>query len=405
MNNRRTFLKTVGATSVALGTLPHPVFARTAVNDPDGRILVLVQLAGGNDGLNTVIPFGDDVYQKRRPSLAIGKSAVLELNDELGLHPQLAGLKEIYDEGALGIVQGVGYPNPNRSHFRSMDIWHTAKPGVADKRDGWLGRAFDAASKKLAGQVPAIALGTGRLPLGLVSTKFTVPTVRSLKDYQLQLAGSKAEQTAHRQQMRELVGSGSGGNSDLDFLRRTAATALDTSAKIQSVLEDYQPAQPYPENGLGQRLQNVAQLITADLGARVYFVSLDGFDTHAEQQGAHNALMTELSTALSAFYADLKAHGLSKRVTTATFSEFGRRVKENGSLGTDHGAAGPMFVMGDAVKAGLHGAHPSLNDLDQGDLKHHTDFRSIYTALLEDWLGWNAEAAVGGKFKKPGLFS
>ncbi len=272
-------------------------------------------------------------------------------------------------------------------------------------RDGWLGRAFDAASKKLAGQVPAIALGTGRLPLGLVSTKFTVPTVRSLKDYQLQLAGSKAEQTVHRKQMRELVGSGTGGNSDLDFLRRTAATALDTSAKIQSVLEDYQPAQPYPENGLGQRLQNVAQLITADLGARVYFVSLDGFDTHAEQQGAHNALMTELSTALSAFYADLKAHGLYKRVTTATFSEFGRRVKENGSLGTDHGAAGPMFVMGDSVKAGLHGAHPSLNDLDQGDLKHHTDFRSIYTALLEDWLGWNAEAAVGGKFKKPRLFA
>tara|TARA_B100001939_G_scaffold83850_1_gene71570 strand:- start:940 stop:2157 length:1218 start_codon:yes stop_codon:yes gene_type:complete len=405
MNTRRTFLKTMGATGVALGTLPHPVFGRTAVPDPDGRILVLVQLAGGNDGLNTVIPFANDVYQKRRPSLALGKGAVLSVNDELGLHPQLSGLKEIYDDGALGIVQGVGYPNPNRSHFRSMDIWHTARPGVADKRDGWLGRAFDSAAKQLAGQVPAIALGTGRLPLGLVSTKFTVPTVRSLKDYQLQLDGSKAEQTAQRRRMRELVGSGTGGNSDLDFLRRTAATALDTSAKIQSVLEEYQPAQPYPENGLGQRLKNVAQLITADLGARVYFVSLDGFDTHAEQEGAHNALMTELSTALSAFRADLKAHGLAKRVLTATFSEFGRRVKENGSLGTDHGAAGPMFLMGGTVKAGLHGAHPSLTDLDQGDLKHHTDFRSIYTTLLEDWLGWDAKAAVGGEFKKPALLT
>jgi uncharacterized protein (DUF1501 family) len=175
---------------------------------------------------------------------------------------------------------------------------------------------------------------------------------------------------------------------------------LDTSAKIAEVMSDYKPAKPYPQNGLGQRLKSVAQLITADLGASVYFVSLGGFDTHAEQEGPHAGLMQELSSALAAFHADLKGHGLSKRVLTATFSEFGRRVKENGSLGTDHGAAGPMFFIGDAVKAGLHGKHPSLTDLDQGDLKHHTDFRSVYTTLLADWLDWPAEAAVGGKFAK-----
>ena len=401
MNTRRTFLKTLGATGlVALGTRPHPVFARAARPNLDGCILVLVQLAGGNDGLNTVVPFEEDNYRKLRPSLGIGKSAALKLEGALGLHPQMQGFKELFDDGALGIVQGVGYPNPNRSHFRSMDIWHTAKPGIEDKRDGWIGRAFDHVRGGLDGKVPAVALGTDRLPLSLVSTKFTVPTVRSLRDYQLQLRGSKAEQAAHRAQMRQLAEGGSAGNSDLDFLRRTATTALDTSAKIAEVMSDYKPAKPYPQNGLGQRLKSVAQLITADLGASVYFVSLGGFDTHAEQEGAHTGLMLELSSALAAFHADLKGHGLSKRVLTATFSEFGRRVKENGSLGTDHGAAGPMFFIGDAVKAGIHGKHPSLTDLDQGDLKHHTDFRSVYTTLLDDWLDWPAEAAVGGEFAK-----
>jgi len=412
MNSRRTFLKQMSVAGaagvVALGARPQAVFARAANNasaDADGRILVLVQLAGGNDGLNTVVPFTDDRYHKLRPSLAFEKGAVLRLNDALGLHSSMIGFKGLFDEGALGVVQGVGYPNPNRSHFRSMDIWHTAKPGVVDKRDGWLGRVFDSQAKELVGKVPGVALGTDRLPLSLVSTKFAVPTVRNLRDYQLQLAGSKAEQDAQRKRMRELAGNGTGRNSNLDFLRRTSRTALDTSARISEVLTDYQPAKPYPDNGLARRLKSVAQLITAELGARVYFVSLDGFDTHADQKGAHANLMSELSGALAAFQADLKGHGLQGQVLTATFSEFGRRVKENGSLGTDHGAAGPMFLVGQRAEGGVHGKHPSLTDLDEGDLKHHTDFRSIYTTLLEDWLGWKAEAAVGGKFSKLKLIS
>ncbi len=406
MNSRRNFLKQVGATGaaslVALGTRPQALFARaakTAAVDPDGRILVLVQLAGGNDGLNTVITFGADIYRRQRPSLGFGKSEVLRLNDQLGLHPQMNGFKELFDEGVLGIVQGVGYPNPNRSHFRSMDIWHTAKPGVVDKRDGWLGRAFDDMEGKLSGQVPAVAFGTDRLPLSLVSTKFTVPTVRNLKDYQLQLAGSKAEKAAQRKRMVKLAGNGTGGNSDLDFLRRTSVTALDTSAKIAKVITAYKPPKPYPENGLSQRLKSVAQLITADLGARVYFVSLGGFDTHAEQKGAHESLINELSSALRAFYNDLKGHGLDQRVLTVTFSEFGRRVKENGSLGTDHGAASQMFLVGDSVKAGIHGKHPDLSDLDQGDLKHHTDFRSVYNTLLKNWLEWPTGSVFSEKHR------
>lgn len=412
MNDRRTFLKQLsvaGATGmVALGTAPHAVFSRAAKqakNDPDGRILVLIQLSGGNDGLNTVTPFADDEYHRLRPSLALEKDEVLKLDDSIGLHPAMKGCKALYDEGSLGIVQGVGYPNPNRSHFRSMDIWQTAKPSELDKRDGWLGRAFDASPDRFAGTVPAVALGTAGLPLSLVSTKFTVPTIRNLKDYQLQLEGSKSEKAKHRDRMRKLAAESPGGSGDLDFLRRTATSALDTSVRISDVLSDYKPAKPYPENGLAQRLKSVAQLITADLGARVYFVSLGGFDTHSSQEGAHAALMGELSSALAAFHSDLKGHGLGERVITATFSEFGRRVKENGSLGTDHGAAGPMFIVGQSAKPGLHGKHPSLNDLDQGDLKHKVDFRSVYGALLSDWLGWNAQAALGDPFPKIQLFA
>ena len=176
-------------------------------------------------------------------------------------------------------------------------------------------------------------------------------------------------------------------------------TALDTSAKIAKVITAYKPTKPYPENGLSQRLKSVAQLITADLGARVYFVSLDGFDTHAEQKGAHESLMGEFSSALRAFYIDLKEHGLSERVLTVTFSEFGRRVKENGSLGTDHGAASQMFLVGDSVKAGIHGKHPDLSDLDQGDLKHHTDFRSVYNTLLKNWLEWPTGSVFSEKHR------
>ena len=387
---------------LALGTLPPLFFARAAGQnkaDRDGKILVLLQLAGGNDGLNTVIPHTHAEYHRLRPSLGVPKGAALKLNDELGLHPQLTGLKSLHDDGLLSIIQGVGYPNPNRSHFRSMDIWHSARPDEEISRDGWMGRAMDAAADKFAGRVPALALGTDRLPLALVAQRVTVPTVKSLKDYQLSEGNGNAKDLRRRRQLiGESAQAGAKGNSDLDFLHRTAATAIQTADKIAATTASYKPAKPYPQTGLGQRLQTLAQLITADIGPQVYFVSLDGFDTHSDQAGAHAALMGELGGAVQAFFADLKAHGLSERVLLATFSEFGRRVKENGSLGTDHGAASQILLVNARIKPAIHGKHPDLHDLDEGDLKHHTDFRQVYATLLEQWLDWPSQPALLGKF-------
>ena len=403
LSTRRTFLGGMGTAGVlALGALPPLFLARAAEQNKtnrDGKILVLLQLAGGNDGLNTVIPHANAEYYRQRPSLAVGKSAVLKLNDELGLHPQLAGIKSLHDDGLLSIIQGVGYPNPNRSHFRSMDIWHSARPDEEITRDGWMGRAMDAAADKFAGRVPALALGTDRLPLALVAQRVTVPTVKSLKDYQLSEGNGNAKDLRRRRQLiGESAQAGAKGNSDLDFLHRTAATAIQTADKIAATTASYKPAKPYPQTGLGQRLQTLAQLITADIGPQVYFVSLDGFDTHSDQAGAHAALMGELGGAVQAFFADLKAHGLSERVLLATFSEFGRRVKENGSLGTDHGAASQILLVNARIKPAIHGKHPDLHDLDEGDLKHHTDFRQVYATLLEQWLGWPSQPALLGKF-------
>lgn len=405
--NRRTFLQQLGAAGVvSIGAAPPAFLSRALVaaeqqkeKGANGRILVLVQLAGGNDGLNTVIPFDDPEYYKARPGIGVSKQAVLKIDDRLGLHPQMAGFKELYDEGVLAIVQGVGYPNPNRSHFRSMDIWQSARPDVEHTRDGWLGRALDATAEQHVGKVPALSFGTDRLPLTLVATKVNIPTVRSLADYQLQLGpGPEANRKLHRRLVGELAAQPAPAGSELDFLRRTALTAFSSAERLKEVTSSYKPAAPYPTNRLGRNLKTVAQIISGDLGTRIFFVSLGGFDTHSKQQGAHQALLAELASAVRAFYLDLKGHGLHDRVLLSTFSEFGRRVKENGSLGTDHGAASQMFVVTPTGKGGVKGNHPSLTDLFQGDLKFHTDFRSVYATLLTKWLELPSEPVLGRKF-------
>ncbi|MCH8217824.1 MAG: DUF1501 domain-containing protein [Planctomycetes bacterium] len=403
---RRTFMRRMGAASIlSLGASP-PRFltqaARAAEADgraTDGRILVVIQLAGGNDGLNTVIPFGDPEYRRARPGIGIAKGSVLRIDDYLGLHPQMKGLKGLYDEGVLGIVQGVGYPNPNRSHFRSMDIWQTARPESERTETGWLGRCLDLNAERHAGTVPALALGTDQVPLSLVSSKFNVPTLRRMSDYELQLGpGSQADRQARRALMSQLATGESVPGSDLDYLRRTTAGALAMSDRLKEVAATYQPTTSYPANGLGQRLKAVVQLIAAELGTRIFFLSLGGFDTHSQQVAAHRALLAEFSSAVAAFTRDLEGHGLQDRVLLVSFSEFGRRVQENGSLGTDHGAASQMFVVSPTAKGGLYGAHPSLTDLSQGDLKYHTDFRSVYATILDNWLGVTSQTVLGGKF-------
>lgn len=406
MTTRRDFLKSVSAAGVvSIGStapefLHRAALAEDASKDTSGRVLVLVQLAGGNDGLNTVVPFGNDDYYKARPGIHIGRGSTLKLNDELGLHPAMSGFKELFDEGHLHIVQGVGYANPDRSHFRSMDIWQSARPDAEYTRDGWVGRALDATIDRHVGTMLALALGTESLPLSLVSTKVNVPAVQNLKSYKLEFGQTtEADQKRHLAALNSLTAKPAAANSQLDFLRRTTATAVTSSERLRKITANYKPSIEYPGNALAQKLKLVAQFVAADMGTRIFFVSLGGFDTHAQQAESHTALLSELSSAVSAFIGDLAGKGLRDQVLLATFSEFGRRVKENGSLGTDHGSGSQLFVVSPHNKGGIIGEHPSLTDLVQGDLKFHTDFRRVYATLLDRWLNIPSESVLGSKFE------
>lgn len=402
-SNRRTFLRQVGACGLlSLGAAPPALLSRIAqaASESAGEgILVVVELAGGNDGLNTVIPWGDDLYHRARPGIAIGEGGLLKIDDYLGLHPGLTELKERYDEGQVAILQGIGYPNPDRSHFRSMDIWHSAQSEVETPTVGWLGAALDQDAERYAGRMPAMAIGSDQRPLAMTAYEVNVPCVQRLEEYRLRAGlGDAADADTRQRALRELASPAAESASDLDFLRRTTTTALDSAQKIEEVLSRGPGNISYPGTGLAQKLQSVARVIASDLGTRLFFVSLGGFDTHSQQAGTHQNLLAELSGAVDAFFRDLEDQQLADRVTLMTFSEFGRRVDENGSLGTDHGAASQMFVVGPQVKGGLVGEHPSLSDLGDGDLKFHTDFRSVYATLLERWLEIPAQPVLGAEF-------
>jgi len=371
---------------------------------PQDHILVVVQLAGGNDGLNTVVPFGDALYYRARPGIGIPEREVLKLKEGLGigLHPRMTGLKELYDEGMLTVVQGVGYPNPNRSHFKSMDIWHTADTdGIGD---GWLGRYFDnqcAGSPDGCSGHAGIAIGR-TAPLAMEGRRFKPISFESEELFRWTgLDLHESMEKPYRKIISESPEEALDPNSAESFLVRTALDAQVASDQIRRAVGQ-RPLVQYPPNQLARQLQMVAAMIRAELATRVYYVSLGGFDTHAGQGGAngsHANLLDQFASSLRAFYSDLKAQGNDGRVLTLSFSEFGRRVGQNASNGTDHGTAAPMFLCGPMVRAGVHGAHPSLSDLDDGDLKFHTDFRSVYTAVLEGWMKADAEAVLGRKFK------
>jgi uncharacterized protein (DUF1501 family) len=402
MNTRREFLRAAGgATVVSLSGVAPAFLVRASASQLAAKkgetILVVVQLSGGNDGLNTVVPYADDAYHKNRFTLRIAKDAVHKLDDYLGLHPAMKGMAELYQQKKLAIVQGVGYPNPNRSHFESMDIWHTARQKQDRRAVGWLGRYLDeSAAARRGTDVAALHLGSERQPLALAALDVQVPSVRSLDRFRLQ-DGGDAEL---RKTVETLAGVKRAARSELlDFIQANATAAIASSKRISEALGRYKTSVAYPSTGLAQSLKSVAQLIDAGLSTRVYYVALDGFDTHSEQKDAHAGLVGELSGALAAFMSDLAEHGHSNRVLVASFSEFGRRVRENASRGTDHGAAAPMFLAGGRVKPGVIGKHPSLTDLDDGDLKHHTDFRQVYAAILRDWLGWKTETILDGKYE------
>jgi uncharacterized protein (DUF1501 family) len=408
MSSRRRFLQTslASSTLVAMGATTVPEFlgrsarAAAGAGKPNERILVVVQLLGGNDGLNTVVPHGIDGYNRGRRTLRIGSSQVHKVTAEIGLHPAMGGLSKLLEKGRLNVVQGVGYPNPDRSHFRSMEIWETARLEYDARalETGWLGRALDQRGRKPGDDPPAMHVGGRSLPQALRSLHTEVPALESLESYKLKLTGPDPERKAERSALNEVAAAARKADDPLlGFIRQTTLSAYESSSRLEQVAPKAGDPK-YPNFGLARRLELVAQMIKAGFGTRIFYTSLDGFDTHANQLGTHAALLTELSDSIAAFHDDLAATGQADRVVLLTFSEFGRRVEENASLGTDHGAAAPVFLVGPVAKPGLVGAHPSFDDLDDGDLKYHTDFRRIYASMLADWLDCPPQSVVGAGF-------
>ncbi len=422
LSTRRVFLQKGLTLLAAAQTVPAFINQTVmALSDPldthrtqrpsgkDGKILVVVQLSGGNDGLNTVVPFGDDAYHRARPGIGEDSKSVLKVNDYIGLQSNLKSLKELYDKGRLTIVQGVGYPNPNRSHFKSMDIWQTAVPEREALSSGWIGRYFDATCK---GEDPhvGIAIG-GNTPLAMQGERVRPLTFERPESYRYNGTDKDAYISLNKRaapqeppsEKPKLVRPASRKieitpASELDFLHRTAMDAQVSSDDILRMTRNHQPVAQYPNNEFGSGLRTIAAMIGGGLPTRVYYVSLGGFDTHANQRGRHDNLMLQLSDSLAAFWKDMQKQENDDRVLLMTFSEFGRRVEQNASSGTDHGAAAPMFIMGPKLKTGIIGNHPSLTDLDQGDLKYTVDFRSVYATILQSWLDTPSKPILGQQF-------
>jgi len=395
---RRRFLSEAlrGSSLVALGcAVPHFI-ARTAEAAVPGKdnILVVVELAGGNDGINTVVPYADDLYHKARPTLRQTREAVIRLDDHVGLHPALSALRPMWEAGHLAVVQGVGYPNPDRSHFEAMDIWHSADPR-RQIRTGWLGRGA-AGFRGEGGGVPLLHVGAGNMPLALAGSAGGVAlSVNDRNSFRLTITGGKASEQAARRRLLKDLSAPTPGDDLESFVRRRSVQTLTAVETLRELL-DGRDATRYG-TALAKKLRLVAGLIARGFGTRVFYVTLEGFDTHADQAPAHARLLTELGEAVAEFFTSLGGDG--KRVRLMTFSEFGRRVDENGSRGTDHGAASCLLHAGPSVRGGVVGKHPSLKDLDVGDLKHHTDFRRVYATLLDGWLGCDSRAVLGAKWE------
>ena len=360
------------------------------------RILVVLLLAGGNDGMSTVIPYGDPLYYQARPSLAIPREQVLPLTDTVGLSPALPHLKARYDAGRVAVVQGVGYPNPNRSHFRAMDIWQTAVP-ERNEQTGWLGRYLQACSCGTDRQLEGISLGS-TFQKSFWTELTLVPAISNLAAFRYGNPRANPEASQYEVEALRRALSQARGRPEEEFLRQATRTALDNANTMERIAQGHQTTVEYPQGPLGQGLKTIAQIIAGDVGTRVFFATLGGFDTHANQPFQHQRLLTALDGSIDAFMQDLERLGRQDDVMLMTFSEFGRRVQQNASNGTDHGTAAPLFMVGGGVRGGLHGTYPSLSDLDRGDLKYTTDFRSVYSSVLQGWLGTPSDQILGGVY-------
>lgn len=402
--SRRRFLGTSAAGSAVLtfGSLAPAALQAAAEQNKSERVLVVIELQGGNDGLNTVIPVGDETYRKLRPKLAIAKNNSLEISDGLAFHSSLRGFADLLEAGKLAIIQGVGYPDPNRSHFESMDIWHTCQRKNENRTDGWLGRFLEQSPNAGGGDPVAMHLGHDKQPFAMMSRNIRVPSIRSLEQFRLQ----GTENIQFRKAVEELAEARRGESNDLlNFVQSSTSSAITASERLGTAVKSYTSSVSYPRTGLGEQLQTIARLIHSGLKTSVFYVTLNGFDTHSQQPDAHAGLLRQLGDAVKAFLEDVDKLKQSDRVALMCFSEFGRRVEENASEGTDHGTAGPMFMAGAAVKPGLVGKHPSLNKLKDGDLLHHTDFRQVYAAAIEHWFGCPSKPILLGDFKPVDVFA
>ncbi len=381
---RRDFLK---SSMLTVAGLTGPGFlarsAQAAIGK--GKILVVIQLSGGNDALNTLVPYTNGAYYAARPSIAIDKKELLTLTDEVGLHPSLKPLMKLWDNGNLGLVQGVGYPNPNRSHFQSMAIWHTADPS-ARELDGWIGKI----AEKYGDPFCATNFG-GTTPLALRGADIILPSIASIDSFQLKLAPEA------KSAVDVMLGSSLTGRAET--IRNATKQMFSNIDNVQKGVSKYKPGTVYPEGNLASSLRDIARLISADVGPRVFYTSQGGYDTHAAQPEDHPELLGTLSSSIMAFYADLEKQGRLDDVMIVGFSEFGRRLSENASSGTDHGKAGLMFTIGNGVKGGLYGAQPDLEKLNDGDPVMTTDFRQVYATALDGWLKIPSTDILGSSFK------
>jgi len=397
---RRNFLL---ATASGLAVLANPdhVFARALAQTPlpglpggTDRCLVLVNLHGGNDGLNCVVPHGDDRYYQVRAGLAIDRHDVLAIDAHVGLNPGMRSFKALYDKGMVAIVQSVGYPNPDHSHFRSTEIWQTAAPDRYE-HTGWLGRYLDDAGLPPANLFKGVAVSKV-LPEAMVSNRTDIPAIPGLQEYAMIADGNATARRAFAQQARDRRLPFE--SPYLAHVMEIEADAQRCSEELPRLVSGYVTKASYPATGLGRSLALAAQIVGSHLGTKAIYVEHGSFDTHVSQKATQNRLLTEFSNAIGAFYEDLAAHGNDRRVLTVTFSEFGRRIEENGSRGTDHGEASPLFMIGGGVKGGLYGQAPDLGATNMGNVRFTTDFRGVYATVLERWLGRPSAPLLGGEF-------
>jgi uncharacterized protein (DUF1501 family) len=415
MIKRRTFMKNGVAAFTVTFAVPGFVsdLARAAASK---RNLVILDLAGGNDGLSTLIPYTDGSYYSRRPTLAVPAGTVLQIGSDsrgtpLGLHPKLTGLRSIFNDGRLAIIQRAGYQNSSRSHFYGTDIWSTANPANSTG-PGWIGRYLATLPGPLD---PLIGWNTaGQTPHTFESSAVSIPAIPSVTGYAFSSPNSATEATLERNAASDIASHVPIERPQVGFVATTAQAALGTLDRVRSVAT-YAPTVAYPNNGFGQAMRAVAGAIAKDVGSKVYWVQTGGFDTHAGQgtnadNGAYSQLMVTLNGGLNAFYNDLRNLGLLNDTLLLSFSEFGRRVTENGSRGTDHGAASVMMVLGGGVRGGIYGTAPSLApgsnetlENNGADVRFETDFRSVYARIIDNWLDGDSVAILGGNFRNASL--